>query len=357
MKGFPKRVDPPPYKRVWILGAGSSISHSNGIFPDTAGFFSAAKKMNLHETAGGKEIARYVNQVIGADVWSDREPVNIEDIFTHLEVDIERSSRSELLVVRQSFLDLIQDLLELLGENVLKHGEYYDLLSRVDKTDTLITYNWDLLLDNALNREKILLTYYEENAFGGLGQYANFVLNQSAISEQTFRHSTLEPPYNRWRPDAGFYLKLHGSIDWFYCQNTACRAFGSVFPWLDLRESACCAECHERLDVLIVPPVLNKDYRKHAFVRRVWNVAALEIATASMLIVWGYSLPPTDFHSMWLFRQARKALLQNLVLINPLVDDPNYVLRFREIFRGKDAKISLYKSYEDFAKAHPVEKA
>ena len=191
----------------------------------------------------------------------------------------------------------------------------------------------------------------------GLGQYANFVLNQSAIGEQTFRHSTLEPPYNRWRPDAGFYLKLHGSIDWFYCQNTACRAFGSVFPWLDLRESACCAECHERLDVLIVPPVLNKDYRKHAFVRRVWNVAALEIATASMLIVWGYSLPPTDFHSMWLFRQARKALLQNLVLINPLVDDPNYVLRFREIFRGKDAKISLYKSYEDFAKAHPVEKA
>jgi len=291
------------------------------------------------------------------DIWNDA-GVNIEDVFTHLEIDIERSPTSELLGIRQALLSLIQTLLITLEGKVSdRSGEYHELVNKLGQTDTLITYNWDLLLDNAMNRTILLERLYRERVDRSsnpvsFGPYMSFVADFTAVREWFgLRQSRLRDPYHHWRPDKGFYLKLHGSADWFYCQNTTCRAFGLVFPLLRPLESKCCADCHERLDVLIVPPVLNKDYRKNALVRRVWNVAALEIATAEELLVWGYSLPPTDFHSTWLFRQAREGPLKKLVLINP---SEGYFSRFVDMFRGRTVKISAYRNYHDFINGNPV---
>jgi hypothetical protein len=68
---------------------------------------------------------------------------------------------------------------------------------------------------------------------------------------------------------------------------------------------------------MIIPPVLKKEYRQYPLIRRIWNIASKEIESADEIIIWGYSLPPTDFLVFGLLRQARDKSLKRLILINP----------------------------------------
>lgn len=343
------------YKRVYVLGAGSSIGHSKGIFPSITKFFSSAKKFGLFSNDEFAELASYAKEVLGRDI---KHKINIEDLFTHIEIELERSSSSRLLEIRQELFDLIQRVLTTAEGNISdNNGEYQKFVSKLEKKDTIITFNWDLLLDNALNRATILDKLAEPDR-ADVAHYWQFIWHFSGLGEGTWKHISVQEPYHDWDPENGYYLKAHGSIDWFYCLNESCRAFRKVFPRPDPAKTYYCGECHEPLECLLIPPVLNKGYRQYPLIRRIWNVAAKELSSANELIIWGYSLPPTDFYSSWLLRQSREAQPQSLVIINPSVLggkkqvrlNSSFVRRFYNIFRGKIAKesISLYESFEDY---------
>ena len=225
--------------------------------------------------------------------------------------------------------------------------------------DTIITFNWDLLLDDVLGRGNSIAFAKSIPAGKQGSQYNQFVENLSAYSEWLRAHSVTEP-YSKWPTDTGYYLKLHGSIDWFYCSNESCHRYGNVFPLLDLTKDYYCSECHEPFSLLLIPPVLNKGYRKYPLIRRIWSLAAQELRSATEIIIWGYSLPPTDFHSLWLIRQGRAAPFKKLIIINPYVITKNktfrtaFVNRFRDIFNGIGAELLLYESFDDYRKSNDI---
>jgi hypothetical protein len=64
-------------------------------------------------------------------------------------------------------------------------------------SDTIITFNWDIMLDNILKREEILKDRYEinENKDVLKGQYYQFIHQLSAFGEMTWDRSIISPPY------------------------------------------------------------------------------------------------------------------------------------------------------------------
>ena len=87
------------------------------------------------------------------------------------------------------------------------------------------------------------------------------------------------------------------------------------------------------------------------------------MSVANELTIWGYSLPPTDFHSSWLLRQAREAPLHKLVIINPQAASEKtgkvkatFIRRFKNAFRGriKEIDISVFRTFGDYVEGNEV---
>lgn len=349
-------------KKIFLLGSGSSIGHSKGSFPSILGFFSVANQLGLYGGEDTKRIHSYVFKLFGRNIFSKQSKIDIEELFTLIEIEIERNPSPELLAIRSDLLTLIQEILIRLEENISKEHREYDLFSnKLSSSDTVITFNWDILLDNIMNRAEILKgLYYKKNYHKEIiKQYENFVLKLSALGETTLGGITFGPPYKKWEGSEGIFLKAHGSIDWLYCGNEACRVYRKVFPALDPRTTHFCSECNENLSYLLIPPVLNKGYRQYPVIRRIWNLAAKEMASVNNLVIWGYSLPPTDFYASWLLRNAREAPLKSVTIINPEVVSKtkaktsigfSFIRKFYDLVRNIIDKESLflYETYEDY---------
>jgi len=365
-------------KRVFILGSGSSIGHSDNIFPSINDFFIKAKEIGYLENDYFRSLINYIINDYGHEIDTDQD-LNIEALFTYIEIDIENDSNALVVQNKDKLLLMIRQILMKLQNDVNdKKGEYDEFCKNLNPNDTVITFNWDILLDNKLGRNENLLRRFHEQELEAAEkkalndkinsfplQYKRFINKLSAIHEQTFGGISVKTPYTEWSADDGYYLKLHGSIDWFYCKNENCRASNMVFPVEMPIKPYFCSECHERLENLIIPPILKKVHRRYPLIRRLWNVAIREIKEADEIVFWGYSLPLTDFYSDWLFRQKPKNLLsilkpiyllKKIILINPAVYsdntiNTNFIDKFYKIFQQRISRdrIYIYKSFHEYS--------
>ncbi|MBI4691079.1 MAG: hypothetical protein HY754_12570 [Nitrospirae bacterium] len=348
-------------KQIFILGAGSSISHDNS-FPSINDFFPKGKEVNLEIKKDFPELYKYIFENFGIDVTSAENKVNIEKVFTILEIGIERSNDPSLQIIRSQILKLIQLLLGRITSRVkADEGDLNQFAKKLGESDTVITFNWDITLDDLIGRKNILKWIYEHDKFDSRelqkNCYWNFIYKLSVHGENTSDGLELTPPYSEWNNKNGYFLKMHGSTDWAFCSNELCKAHGKGFIVKEIEQELYCSSCHEPVYPLIVPPVLNKQYRKYHLIRRVWNTALKEIESSKELIIWGYSLPETDFYSAWLFRNARQTI-KRLTLINPSVIKGKkekkinnaFVNHFVNIFKGKLKKdsIILYENFKDY---------
>ncbi len=158
------------------------------------------------------------------------------------------------------------------------------------------------------------------------------------------------------------YLKLHGSINWFKCQNChkltvfsdfshslVIRAENRTTNYLDVSRfkdgGSCCS--NRNVNALIIPPTWNKtDYYNDIF--PVWKAATDALATAEHIIIIGYSLPESDmfFKYMCALGAEGKSRIKNICVIDP---DNNVGERFAKII-GDNLKSRFEyasKSFED----------
>jgi hypothetical protein len=163
-------------------------------------------------------------------------------------------------------------------------GKYHDLhkackteefVSLIRPTDSLITTNWDLLLDAARHRK-----------FGSqpddYGTTANVVLEETVDAFGSI--NTKE----RARPKL---LKLHGSLSWRYCQRCQRLVIDPLHHVAGDRKESC--ECTYSYSELIVTPGFVREYR-NIHLLTIWREALLALASASQWIFIGYSLPADD---------------------------------------------------------------
>jgi len=357
-------------KTVFILGAGASYSHSNKEFPLVNDIFKVAKQ--LHVTSCKEDINKikpffecvdlYIKKKLNKNILNIRQKLDIEDILTNLEIDIEKTESNDLQIVKDRIIKIILITFFILTKKsdcYKRDVEYFLFFDRLKDNDTIITYNWDLLLDNILDREKIIsnIKNIGQVKDGILKkQYLRMLMDLSAYRDLSWDRTSA--PYEKYN-SKGYYLKLHGSIDWLYCPNEDCGLYSKVFPIKKIIGEYKCYECSSKMKHLIIPPVLNKNYSSFPFVKKLWNIALEELQSADELVIWGYRLPPTDFYNRWLLRQKSEKL-KKVSIINPecfnkrknnkLQRNMIFLEPFLDIFKSNKAatEISYYENYSDY---------
>ena len=304
----------------------------------------------------------YIKKKLNKNILNIRQKLDIEDILTNLEIDIEKTESNDLQIVKDRIIKIILITFFILTKKsdcYKRDVEYFLFFDRLKDNDTIITYNWDLLLDNILDREKIIsniknIGQVEDGILKK--QYLRMLMDLSAYRDLSWDRTSA--PYEKYN-SKGYYLKLHGSIDWLYCPNEDCGLYSKVFPIKKIIGEYKCYECSSKMKHLIIPPVLNKNYSSFPFVKKLWNIALEELQSADELVIWGYRLPPTDFYNRWLLRQKSEKL-KKVSIINPecfnkrknnkLQRNMIFLEPFLDIFKSNKAatEISYYENYSDY---------
>jgi len=260
-----------------------------------------------------RAIKHIPQEAVGTGAWND---LDIEEIFTAVELEREfcedeSDEYSSLTIIRNKLLRYVGRIIALCtqggcGERIRKLAESLDI------GDSVLTFNWDLLLD------------YELGVRGPKWQYHNFF----TILLQDFRFGGMTVgPYGH----QGMFLKLHGSFNWYRCTNRLCRNFSSVAFYEDTQNALdrlmgiappACEACGSQMNPLLIPPLLKKPINENATFKAIWGVARQKIVSASKVVIIGFSLPPTDFYASWLLRSIRNPPNQVFV-VNPM-NDPTH---------------------------------
>jgi hypothetical protein len=295
-------------QRVFLLGAGASKSWglplTNELFP------LALTKVPKHQNR--KLIRDFIQYQYPhfRRRWKNYPP--FEEFLSLVEVYLEFAdvikrghsfSRSDVARIKN---DLLLATLVVLREAPSQAArsrvtKFAELLQRGDE---VITFNWDLLVEEALHDLK------------------------------------KEWEYSR-RDNAICILKPHGSLDWYDSKRVSIKR-DLVFP---LDENFGRIQVFKRFRAprisrpivpVILPPVVNKKivYRE---LQSIWRDAWLALRHATEIYVIGYSLPPEDLHARFTIRSAIRGNEKSeghklrIALVNP---DRNVYLRFARLVEG-----------------------
>lgn len=345
-----------------------------------------ARKLNLltEDTAKSKEdydeLYNFIIKFFNIDILDVGKELDLEEVYTFLELEVERDY-DNFIRVRQQLFKLIKQLFNKLEADLPdkedkfnKNHEFNLLIKELISTDTIIVFNWDTVLDNLLERTYCIRKVNIDdgvpyNISDNIPHYKNYLLELSGFSEYITGNMGYSMP-----TDKGYILKLHGSIDWTYCKNEGCNLYQKVYPVLNAQETVKCDKCREKRETLFVPPVLNKPIRKFPFMRRLWNIGGDDIENATEMIIWGYSLPLTDFYSNWLLRRLKNnKTLKKLSLIDPqvikkekeitskelknILSNKDFIERFIKLLPNdfNQDNFYLYESFTDFNQRNTVE--
>lgn len=221
------------------------------------------------------------------------------------------------------------------------------------QTDSVITLNYDLVADRALasieSADKPAIT--RENS--------RMAKMHSVIGHATFFGGT--PPFLVEHELAwGFYLKLHGSLDWVYCTNPTCSNNVNLFPLQDKEyfsfdriEQVPCRFCGSALQIYLIPPVATKRLEDRGRLAFIWNLALREIASATDLAIIGISFAPNDFEFRWLIRQALSQANHqvNLHIVNP---DPECRKKTKQTLPGASIVSREYDNIDSYLNGDQV---
>lgn len=217
--------------------------------------------------------------------------------------------------------------------NYMSHLAYKRLGKLIyDSGATVLTFNYDHLLESMIAQESGLRWPLNEHrrAAKDPERGARFKKNWEAARAYGLEFDSVEVLYRdntrrfvpageyytgeRGKPHKGYFLKMHGSLDWF-------RHAGVWGPWGQRGEHTLTpdrtvllqrpaidheflvGENGELLEPLVITPTVWKKTREPPF-DRIWELARTELSECHMLVVGGYSFPPTDFRARRVFLEA-----------------------------------------------------
>lgn len=339
-------------KNVFVLGAGFSAGAGAPIMRN---FMQVAKDLLENPESSLPAIFRdvfrdvfdYLYQLRATQAIISFDVENIEHLFGIAEMEMEAGEK-ELAEFRRNLITLILQTLErsikpnlskgahiVTNESGNRYGRqvdatYLELFSALSTRrwlsgdygipsdgicqDTIITMNYDCLIDDALLRIGVTPDYGVPDAF-----YA-----------PEFKH-----------PARIRLLKLHGSANWLLCTNVSCqRRFqvwgGGPAERLDFHGRPC-RSCSQRVEPVIVPPTWGKGSPREIFAP-VWSRALGALVETDRISVIGYSMPETDSFFKYMLASAlrKNRALDKMVIVNtdPQVND-KYAQLFQRPFRDR----------------------
>ena len=353
-------------KTVYVMGAGASADSGIPLlsnFLETVANF-ADSNIELDNKSSFRDLMAWIRSLRASRADSVTDLTNLEHVFSLISMlkesgekqgdilfdhitnvifeTIDRSSRLEKITnLNQgssskfdgtiSYLRFAQHL------NGLNDVRRSDVPQGSFERDSIITFNYDILLDLALAQLSIPYSYCLDG------------------------------------PDANSFsvLKLHGSMNWASHKDcvgaqrrpihaldlSACllkRAAGSlvsVSSFRNLRTATCPGGCNygQSLRPVFIPPTWSKSPHA-AGVSAVWREAIRALQAASQIVVIGYSLPETDTFFKYLLTLAlqNNGNLNRILIFDPDPDDV-VVKRYKSILPPRFPVIFERMLFKDLA--------
>lgn len=278
---------------IYLLGAGASAA-SEFELPLMKGFFASPTFSEKYRSLY-PYIRKYFNHFSTYDI-------NVEELITHVEISLEKYKYSDFEIhtaCQKDLLNYITERLQIPERTPCKyHGILFDKLDKAN--DSVLTLNYDCIFEQSIyNREGETVS-----PFSFLGRslrllgYSHYKIVDTEI-------------FDRAEYQEGFYIKLHGSVDWLYCPNTICMKHQNfqVYPFWDEKRhrrqpGEPCDICGSPLQRVIVMPTMKKTFDNYPKLGFLWETAFKKLKESEKLVLIGTSLAVSDYYLTWLIREA-----------------------------------------------------
>ncbi len=389
-------------KTVYVLGAGASRSYEDSPtgqkMPLSRDLFETYQNLAISENQWVSigSILNYGRDEMNIDILSFfKTGIDIEEFHSEVEDKLLKAlseNNPEIYLYWRAYNQLIFLFTSVINEiqNGPPSKTHLELAKLISPDDVIITFNWDTLLDRALNK-----IYKDWNSAIGYG----------VVPRKIFRNGWCEPETQN-EIHVPKLLKLHGSTNWitshiiaypetgnitlmqssssdtFYIYEYATQPYPTYqgrymdgyepfsygyyppnimddsgksakegyfvsgrlkFPWMP---QGCSSNEGLVSMPLVIPPVKKKKYDLFGdLFREIWNQAEHTLAESDKIIVIGYSFPRTDHQSTDLFLNAfiKRSTLPKIVIVNP--DPERIYFKFIHDFGIPKEYIDVFETY------------
>ncbi|KKK58560.1 hypothetical protein LCGC14_3043200, partial [marine sediment metagenome] len=253
---------------------------------------------------------------------------NIEDVITLYDIAYQKDepllfeSDIDLNIIRKDILYLLtytieNSTIDALNENYTT-PVYQAFVEKLTNEDTIISYNYDTLLDNAILHKFNELDYgfdflTEEDTITPLPEEEKVKLREKkaeeiGISIEEFKEKYCQPKEEselKFGTTAPLLIKPHGSLNWLYCpkcyryfcltrKELKNKIIDQFYP------SECVDYCKGNLQQFIVPLTHHKDFQ-NPLLNNLWMKINKRLSTAEEVYFIGYSIPDADYISKYYF--------------------------------------------------------
>ena len=307
-------------KTVYFLGAGFSADAGGPIQNQIIQFILDDKfiekfQSNPEVIKARKSFIKFIEKTLYKEkkLWDN---IALEDIFTPIDralstgKSFKNFGTNELIKLREEFHLLMGSAIKFGVDNennkdyINEFAKYINTIAQKRLENGLdeisvITTNWDILLDNSL--EDLTRRYSIINE------------DKLAVVDYCCYISSLEKNDEYIKPGllalgkGGYnikYLKLHGSMNWLHCPNCQ-RMYVKFGEKTILQNKQHCRHCMVNykfsenessieLRGNLLLPTFIKDL-SNIQIQLIWQNAGIELSEASKVVFIGYSLPQADF--------------------------------------------------------------
>lgn len=237
--------------------------------------------------------------------------------------------------------DALEYCIFALLEYELRHlpGNWYlvllDMMTyEYDVRPKVISLNYDIIVDNSIVH--IIENKNQEPGFPDYG-------------------CDIATTFYRQRPKYGTLMKLHGSLNWFYCPGchrlelgisesgrSTVKVLKELYNENPLEprygcHGSPCSECGTFVRPVLITPTHSKDYR-NPHISQVWYKAERLLREADRAIIVGYSLPEDDVNVIYLLKRGLGKLDTSMITVVEFdqrrrkIDKHPVGLRYRSLF-------------------------
>jgi len=307
---------------LFIFGAGASIAEGAPLQKDILKLIYESSDDALVNSEAAIEVREFISQ--NFDITENNYP-SLESVFGYLDYFINKNeclgqqyNTNKIVSIKESLLKLIHHIIAMpKSSRESAYRSFWELVYSVNKNVSVITMNYDTLLDESFD------FIYSK---GGYLDYSIELMNYHHyhdISAFDWWDNPRKPVqvFNEEGPFSIKLIKVHGSLNWKYCN---CCNQVLLTAWdtkIDLKTmgfkgviGACCDQPEEIVfdlkcpldgndfQTFIVPPSHIKDL-SHPAINKLLDEAAIEIRKAKKIVFVGYSFPEADVHIKALFKK------------------------------------------------------
>lgn len=319
-KSFQKYLKYPPKRDiVFVLGAGASHPDGVPLQKHILPMILSDKLEELQETYIGSTVTEFLKDNFVYNIEKGNYP-NLEAVFGFLDYFIQQNESlnstytyGKIVEIKEYLIKLIHYIVNLqTDKKSTYYHKFWDAVNKHNRNVSIISLNYDTLLEQAFD--------HLFKKFGFI-DYCVHLMNYDKIDELkdfNFWVNPREPVEVNENSDPVpiKIIKLHGSLNWKYCN--CCnqtlltpwdrtidlhrgKFLGFTYPDNEKYEYVCPLDGTE-FQTLILPPTYIK-FLNQPIITQLMSEAAREIRDAKKIVFIGYSLSDADVHIKALFRK------------------------------------------------------